>query len=199
MTLRDTTVMGIDQEVSVFAGDNALLPCKCSEKMMRLVWQIGENKVVNLYNTTGSLHDSYKDRTQLFLPNKKGNCSLLLQRVSSSDQEKFMCYTFDLNDDMLDICNIRLNVQAAAQTTPGHSTNPFTSMDLRIASKAEGYAGVSIGVPFSLVALLLLAGVVIALLIRCHRQRPKTMVVVMSQAGNVTSQAGLPIMSHTAV
>ncbi|XP_076857662.1 uncharacterized protein LOC143511868 [Brachyhypopomus gauderio] len=187
LILRDSTAMGISKIVNVSAGDDVFLPCRCSEKFTSVVWQIGEHTLVKFYNTTGSPSTLYKDRSQLFVPNKERNCSLLLKSVSLSDNTTFTCYVLGPGEKMMKH-DVRLNVQAAAQTTPDYLTN---TTDTPVNSKHRDDAGISFGVPFSLIALLL-AGVIIILLIRCHRQRPRTMVVVDAESGQ-------SILSHTSV
>lgn len=82
--------------MSVSAGQDVMLPCPCSEDTNKLVWQIGEEIVVNhCCKMKDPVHESYVNRTQVFLSRTKGNCSLLLYGVVMKDEKTFTCYIFD--------------------------------------------------------------------------------------------------------
>ncbi|GAA6077053.1 uncharacterized protein si:dkey-192g7.3, partial [Tachysurus ichikawai] len=140
-----------NQILSVSVGQSVTLPCPCSEDTNKLVWQIGEEIVVNHCCTDDDpLHESYVYRTQLFLLNTKGNCSLLLRNASLNDQKRFTCYVFEGKDNLQNKYEVELNVN-------------------------EPHTGFKVGVPLSLI-LVLLTVLIVALFIR--RQRRPRMVVI---------------------
>lgn len=78
-----------------------MLPCPCSEDTNQLVWQIGEEIVVNhCCGFNHPLHETYSNRTEVFLLKMKGNCSLLLHDVSFDDKKTFTCYVFGKHNFM---------------------------------------------------------------------------------------------------
>lgn len=75
---------------------SVLLPCNCSERNsdMLFQWQVEEpNKtLVFKHNMTShELHDRYKDRVQIFLPENSNNCSILLTNITAADLGKYRC------------------------------------------------------------------------------------------------------------
>lgn len=82
--------------MTAFVGQDVMLPCPCSEDANKLVWQIGEEKVVNhCCNETHPIHEFYEKRSEVFLSTTKGNCSLLLRDVSLEDTKTFTCFIFN--------------------------------------------------------------------------------------------------------
>ncbi|TSL16070.1 hypothetical protein Baya_5878 [Bagarius yarrelli] len=132
------------ENLSVSVGESVLLPCNCSEDTEKLVWQIGEDIVVNhCCEYKDPLHEYYVNRTQVFLRNTKKNCSLHLRDVSLNDSRKFTCWKFDAKGDLQEIHEVGLNV-------------------------TEPHIRFAVGVPVSLL-LLILTGLVVVLLIRKHQ------------------------------
>ncbi|MCJ8732508.1 hypothetical protein PDJAM_G00212100 [Pangasius djambal] len=160
------------QNMIVSVGQNVILPCPCSEDTNKLVWQIGEEIVVNhCCEAEDPPHESYVNRTQVFLSFTKGNCSLLLRDVSLNDVRTFTCYIFNGEESLEHMHEVGLKVEE---------------------NDRESHTGFSVGVPLSLI-LVILAGLIVALLIRKHRQRRPRMVVIQDP------QAKLPIMNHNPV
>lgn len=179
------------QNMSVFTGENVILPCPCSEDTKNLVWQIGEEIVVNhCCKEKDPLHESYVNRTQVFLSFSKGNCSLLLRDVSNNDQRIFTCYVLDQEKRLKHMHKVRLIVEVAKESNRSTINDPSTTTE----SHDEPHRGFSVGVLFSLVMILvILAGLIVVLLIRKHQQRRPRMEVKQDP------QAKLPIMDHTPV
>ncbi|XP_036445582.1 uncharacterized protein si:dkey-192g7.3 [Colossoma macropomum] len=172
-------------KMTALAGENVLLPCPCSKATDQVTWQIDESIVVNHYSALVKDNrppaDSFKDRSRLFMPNQKGNCSLLLFRVSSEDQKIFTCYTFVADEDMNKL-NINLTV-----TEPKTRSNPST--DPPAGESKKPHAGFLVGV---LLLLAVVSGVIGALLLRKQRQKIQRTVFM-------DPQAGLPIVELSPV
>lgn len=97
--------------MDVFVGQTVMLPCPCSEDTNKLVWQIGEEIVVNhCCEEKYPPHKSYVNRTQIFLSSTKGNCSLRLHVVSKDDKKMFTCYFFN-EKQSLNIYKVELKVK----------------------------------------------------------------------------------------
>ncbi|KAL4609174.1 hypothetical protein GN956_G24184 [Arapaima gigas] len=77
-------------------GTDVLLPCSCPEESKSfLVWQTMDNKVVDKHcpgTDKQDVHGSFRDRTQLFYPAEKHNCSMLLRGVSVKDESNYSCF-----------------------------------------------------------------------------------------------------------
>ncbi|KAL7881593.1 hypothetical protein AOLI_G00084410 [Acnodon oligacanthus] len=161
-------------EMTAFVGQNVLLPCPCSERTVQVTWQI-KSTVVNHYNAGDNTpqEDSFKEKSRLFLPNQKGNCSLLLLQVSSEDQKIFTCYTF--NEDVMNTQNINLTVRGSPKTLINSSTD---SSPARETNKL--HAGLLVGI---LLTIAVVSGVTGFLLLRKRRQRIQRMVFMDPQAG----------------
>lgn len=102
--------------MNVSVGQDVMLPCPCSEDTDNLVWQIGEEIVVNhCCKTKDPLHESYVNRTQVFMSSTKGNCSLLLHNVSLDDKKNFTCYIFNERQE-LTVHTVGLKVEAGQKT-----------------------------------------------------------------------------------
>ncbi|KAL6484924.1 hypothetical protein MHYP_G00069690 [Metynnis hypsauchen] len=162
-------------EMTAFVGENVLLPCPCSEATDQVTWQIKDKSiVVNHYNAGDNTpqDDSFKDKSRLFMPSQKGNCSLLLFRVSSEDQKIFTCYTF--NEDVMNTQNINLTVIELPET----QSNPSTDFSPARETK-KLHAGLLVGI---LLTLAVVSGVIGFLLLRKRRQKRQIMVFVDPQA-----------------
>ncbi|KAF5896369.1 sodium channel subunit beta-2-like, partial [Clarias magur] len=147
------------KNMTVSVGKSVMLPCPCSLDTKRLVWQIGEEIVVNhCCEANDPINESYQTRTQVFMAFTKGNCSLLLHNVSLNDSKKFTCYIFE-NMNTLKWHEVQLTVEDAENhTLPSPLSHSIKSF--------------SVGIPLSL--MVLLAVLVVTLLIRRQRQkRPK--------------------------
>ncbi|KAI4901349.1 hypothetical protein NFI96_033821 [Prochilodus magdalenae] len=177
-------------ETTALVGQNVSLPCPCSEKVEKVVWQIKKGKdhylIVNHYNANKQditpPHDSFKDRSHV--SPKNGQCSLLLYNVSPQDQEIFTCYTFTTGE-MPDTHSVNLTIIESPKPQVNPSMKPSPS-------RAESAHGLIAGI-FSSVALLV--GVVIIgviLFIKYRQRRPKT-------EAFMDPQAGLSMMSHSPV
>lgn len=173
----------------VSVGESVMLPCPCFEDTKKLVWQIGEEIVVNhCCENKHPLHESYVNRTQVFLWNKNKNCSLLLRDVSLNDSRNFTCYVFDGKENLQQVHVVGLNVTDAVFTTA--NLNRTGTPNNQPASTP--HTGFAVGVPMSLI-LLILTGLIVVLLIRKHRHRGPRMVVIQDP------QAKLAIMNHSTV
>ncbi|XP_037394963.1 uncharacterized protein si:dkey-192g7.3 isoform X1 [Pygocentrus nattereri] len=173
-----------DIEMTAFIGENVLLPCPCSETTDQVTWQInGKPIVVNHYNAEDNTprDDSFTNKSRLFLPYQKGNCSLLLFQVSSEDQKIFTCYTF--NESHMNTQNINLTVIAELPERDP-STDP-----LPIGETKKLHAGLLVGI---LLTLAVVSGVLGFLLLRKQRQRTQRM-------GFMDPQAGLPMVKPSPV
>ncbi|KAL4609173.1 hypothetical protein GN956_G24183 [Arapaima gigas] len=77
-------------------GTDVLLPCSCPDQRdIFLVWQTIDNKVVDKHcprTEKQDVHGSFRDRTQLFYPAEKHNCSMLLRGVSVKDESNYSCF-----------------------------------------------------------------------------------------------------------
>ncbi|KAB5577023.1 hypothetical protein PHYPO_G00205220 [Pangasianodon hypophthalmus] len=179
------------QYMSVSVGQNVILPCPCSKDTNKLVWQIGEEIVVNhCCEEEDPPHESYVNRTQVFLSFTKGNCSLLLRDVSLNDERIFTCYIFNGEESLDHMHEVGLKVEVFTAVDQGQTSSfndPSTTKN-----DSEPHTGFSVGVPLSLI-LVILAGLIVALIIRKHQQRRPRMVVIQDP------QAKLPIMIHTPV
>ncbi|KAK2850120.1 hypothetical protein Q7C36_008903 [Tachysurus vachellii] len=163
-----------NQILNVSVGQSVTLPCPCSEDTNKLVWQIGEEIVVNHCCTDDHpLHESYVYRTQLFLFNTKGNCSLLLRNVSLTDEKRFTCYVFEGKDNFQHRYEVELKVKDAVLTT-----NYAVPQNYLPTSKP--HTGFKVGVPLLLI-LVILTILIVALLIRRQR-RPRMVVIQDPQA-----------------
>ncbi|KAJ8253231.1 hypothetical protein GJAV_G00210530 [Gymnothorax javanicus] len=101
LILLTSTLLGAYAEtINASAGMDVLLPCHCPWKPKPpdgpyVVWQIGDIRIVDYYtselNKTG-IDPLFLGRTQLFLPNDMGNCSLLLKNVTTVDNETYTCH-----------------------------------------------------------------------------------------------------------
>lgn len=173
------------QNMSVSTGENVILPCPCSEDTMKLVWQIGEEIVVNhCCKEKDPLHESYVNRTQVFLSFSKGNCSLLLRDVSMNDMRTFTCYIFIQETKIINMHSVGLIVQVGKESNTSTISGPSPTN-----SHIQTHRGFSVGVPLSLVMILvILVGVIVVLHIRKHQERRPRMEV------NQDPQAKLPIM-----
>lgn len=72
---------------------SVLLPCNCSQRSGRFVWQMDDPtaKLVFEHNDTCSYSDSYKGRSQVF-----NNCSLFLTNLTNNDAGQYRCiFTVD--------------------------------------------------------------------------------------------------------
>ncbi|XP_060785752.1 uncharacterized protein si:dkey-192g7.3 isoform X2 [Neoarius graeffei] len=157
------------QNISVSLGQDVMLPCPCSEDTKKLIWQIGEEIVVNhCCQMKDPVNKSYVNRTKVFLSFTKGNCSLLLHHAIMTDMQTFTCYILD-GEKNLQWHKVELKFKDVNQTEP----YPLTSLPTQ-----GSYTGFSVGVPLSLM-LVLLGGLIVALvLMRKHKQRRLRMVVV---------------------
>ncbi|XP_027020458.1 uncharacterized protein si:dkey-192g7.3 [Tachysurus fulvidraco] len=163
-----------NQILNVSVGQSVILPCPCSEDTNKLVWQIGEEIVVNHCCTDDDpLHKSYVYRTQLFLLNTKGNCSLFLRNASRNDEKIFTCYVFEGKDTLQHSYEVELNVMDADLT-------PKPAIIYSGPSTSEPHTGFKVGVPLSVI-LVILTVLIVALLIRRQR-RPRMVVIQDPQA-----------------
>ncbi|KAJ8246653.1 hypothetical protein GJAV_G00253930, partial [Gymnothorax javanicus] len=83
--------------VPALIGQDALLPCPCPHSFSGkhyLVWQIGLHSCVDYTIADESKAERdplYRNRTRLFYPVDRGNCSLLLHNVRVSDEKTYSC------------------------------------------------------------------------------------------------------------
>ncbi|KAM9486277.1 uncharacterized protein Hap1MRO34_006370 [Clarias gariepinus] len=177
MSHMDSVAAESIKNMTASVGQSVMLPCPCSEDTESLVWQIGEEIVVNhCCELNDTINESYRTRTQVFMSFTKGNCSLLLRDVSLNDSKTFTCYIFKHTNILKDL-HVQLTVKdAIPNPSPlSHSTTSF-----------------SVGVPLSLIVVLL-AVLVVTLLIRRQRQKRPKMVVIRDP------QSKLPMMDVTHV
>ncbi len=80
--------------VTGFVGKDVLLSLNCTDNPKELVWQKGDI-VVNVHPQDKSIIDDYGNRTQLFINQEKGNCSLLLRNISTEDAGLYTCHVLD--------------------------------------------------------------------------------------------------------
>ncbi|XP_066542970.1 uncharacterized protein si:dkey-192g7.3 isoform X2 [Hoplias malabaricus] len=179
-------------QMTAYVGGQVLLPCPCTNKTVQVAWQHG-TQIVNQYNEEELDNtlpaESYKGRSLLFLSNEKGNCSLKLFDISLSDQKTYTCFTFS-RSSALNQYNVFLTVLNKATDvpltqTPESETSPLPPEKI--------HAAVSVGVPLSLLVLVILAGGFIWVLLTRRRQRRIQRTIV------VDPQAGLPIMKQSPV
>ncbi|XP_058248659.1 uncharacterized protein si:dkey-192g7.3 isoform X2 [Hemibagrus wyckioides] len=162
-----------------------MLPCPCSEDTNKLVWQIGEETVVNHCCVDDHPpHGTYGERTQVFLLNTKGNCSLLLHDVSLIDQETFTCYVFEGKHNVMKRHNVGLKVEEAVSII--HDPSPRNGQPTQ-----QPHTAYVVGVPLSLV-LVIPTVLIVVLLIRKRRQRRPI-------KGVIFGPQALAEMNHTPV
>ncbi|KAK3569351.1 hypothetical protein QTP86_026803 [Hemibagrus guttatus] len=175
------------QTLSVNVGERVMLPCPCAEDTKQFAWQIGEEMVVNHCCVDKyPLNKTYGKRTQVFLLNTKGNCSLLLHDVSLNDQKTFTCHVFEGehtgNTYIKESHNVVLKVEDITKENDQSPQNGQYTQD-----PSTGFA---VGVPLSLI-LVILTVVIVALLIRKRQRRSKMGVIYSPQA--------MAEMNHTPV
>ncbi|KAF7709452.1 uncharacterized protein si:dkey-192g7.3 [Silurus meridionalis] len=185
----DSKAAKTSESINVIAGQNVMLPCPCSEDTERVVWQIGEEIVVNQCCENHPQDQFYVNRTQVFLLSAKGNCSLLLRNVALKDATEFTCYTFD-SESFQDMQKVTLNVEEPYINSQSHTSSHIVLPTP--GTRNEPHTGFSVGVPITLI-LVILFGLIVALFIRKHRQRQPRMMEIEKP------HLRLPIVDHTPV
>ncbi|KPP58105.1 hypothetical protein Z043_124094, partial [Scleropages formosus] len=98
------------------AGTDFLLPCSCPEEEKSiLIWQKNLS-VVAQYDPEDDeqvVDGSFRNRTRLYYPAEKDNCSLLLRRASVKDEGNYSCYYKSERMKRIDV-----ELLVAAQYTP---------------------------------------------------------------------------------
>ncbi len=78
--------------VTGHVGNGVLLTFNCSNDPNELVWQ-KDDIIVNVHPPDKSIiHETYMNRTQLFINKEKRNCSLLLLNISTKDAGLYTCH-----------------------------------------------------------------------------------------------------------
>lgn len=154
---------------SGFIGEDVLLPCICSNDPDELIWQNG-NVIVNGYSKDEIIIDAfYKDRTQLFLNNEKGNCSLLLLNITLKDEGVYTCHLIvSVSPRVSKTTKLKVNLTVSEKA----STHDYRNEP----SREESATAVSISVPILVVAGLLAIVLLVLLLRRRHRRNNDTYV-----------------------
>lgn len=80
--------------ITATSGDPAVLPCSCpSAHPPFFVWQSRNEELVNCYGNDAKesqINQKYQNRTQVII--QTGNCSLVFNSVSLSDEGLYKCY-----------------------------------------------------------------------------------------------------------
>lgn len=111
-----STLLGVYTEtiISARAGTDVLLPCRCPRNppgSPYVVWQIGD-RIVDQYIPGFkkiNIDPQFQGRTQSFLLEDRGNCSLLLKSVKTADEETYTCH---FKNPIYDQDNVTLRVSA---------------------------------------------------------------------------------------
>ncbi|KAJ8350814.1 hypothetical protein SKAU_G00259440 [Synaphobranchus kaupii] len=106
--------------MNAIAGEDVLLPCICKENKVKpyLVWQIGSTTIVDQYisgHEKSHIAHQFQNRTDLFLPEDEGNCSLLLKRITTADNQTFTCHYIESSAHTSS--DVTLNVSVAHNGT----------------------------------------------------------------------------------
>ncbi|KAL2081417.1 hypothetical protein ACEWY4_023270 [Coilia grayii] len=133
--------------------EDVLLRCDCKDAKA-VVWQTTINDTVIIsFNMSASqnphIHSEFKDRVRLFLQEERGNCSLLLLSVTTTDQRNYTC--FGLRKPLI-IKYVSLTVNAKPDqhiATP--SPSPSSSLS------ASVFIGISVILALAVVLSVLVA------------------------------------------
>ncbi|KAJ8405951.1 hypothetical protein AAFF_G00308390 [Aldrovandia affinis] len=120
--------------VHAVVGQDVLLPCACPPRPLKhsaehfLVWQIGQHTVVNYAipnQENVKIPEQYLNRTRLFYPADRENCSLLLRRVGVLDEKTYSCLYRNPG-----VSNVTVSLEVSA---------PYSSVQCSKNSTGEGY------------------------------------------------------------